>query len=193
MWTEHGPGWGELFYCQRQCLPKTLKTMPKPLKWLIKRQLKATASWAADLYTPGLFHQSGVDPTSWLCSSWSTGSLCEWIYVVQVFKSEACVSSWDSLSHTHDIWLAINSTSRSSWVSCSAPSLKCYSISLCLPHPSPYFYHCPCNPFPTSLPESFPEYQIHYTSSMHGTLPSMSSSQTTAARQFSPFTSHHNG
>lgn len=70
------------------------------------------------------------------CSSWSTGSLCEWIYVRPGFQVRSlCVILGLSLSHTHDIWLAINSTSRSSWVSCSAPSLKCYSISpACLTH-----------------------------------------------------------
>lgn len=120
-------------------------------------QLKATALlWAADLYTLTV-PSEWVDPTSWLfCSSWSTGSLCEWIYVrVQVFKSEACVSSWDSLfSYSwHMISNQFHLQIFLSLLFCTLTEMLQHFT--CLPHPSPYFYHCPRNPFPTSLPESF--------------------------------------
>lgn len=80
--------------------------------------------------SPGLFHQGTANPTNWLYSAWGICGLCEWIYVCPGFQVRSlCVILGLCLSYTHYLWLSINSTFRSARVSCSAPSLKCYSIS----------------------------------------------------------------
>lgn len=142
-------GWGELFYCHRQCLPKTLKTMPKTLKTKttpktlkcpIKQQFKATTLLGSrPVYCNCLLDFSirvpQIPPTDSTPPGAFAASVNGFMFV-QAFKSEACVSSWDSLFLityftyvNYYIWLSINSTFRSARVSCSAPSLKCYSIS----------------------------------------------------------------
>ena len=72
------------------------------------------------------------------------------------FKSEACVSSWNSL------FLVLVTYDYQSIPAPDLPESLVLHISshvllqhfICMTHPSPYFYHCPCNPFPTSLLES---------------------------------------
>lgn len=158
----------------------------------MKQQFKATTLLGSrpvySQLSPGLFHQSTTNPTNWLYSSWSICSLCEWIYVCPGFQVRSlCVILGLSLSYTHYIWLSINSTSRSARVSCSAPSLKCYSISPAwLTHlPISTIAHVTHSPQPARV--FFPEHQIHYTSSyLHGAPPFTHSSQTTAASSALP-------
>lgn len=103
-------GWGELFYCHRQCLPKTLKTMPKTLKTKttpktlkcpIKQQFKATTLLGSrPVYCNCLLDFSirvpQIPPTDSTPPGAFAASVNGFMFV-QAFKSEACVSSWDSL------------------------------------------------------------------------------------------------
>lgn len=152
---EHGPGWGELFYCQRQCLPKTLKTMPKPLKWLIKHQLKATAllgcrpvySWTVPSEC-GRSHQL----TLLLLEHWQPLRMD---LRSSRFSSQKPVCHPGTLSFSYSWHMISNQFHLQIFLSLLFCTLtEMLQHFTCMPHPSPCFYHCPCNPFPTSLPES---------------------------------------
>lgn len=163
---EHGRGWGELFHCQKHWRQRQYQRHWNANKTTIQGHHSPGLQTCILQLPPGLFYQSTANSTNWLYSFWSTCSLCECIYVCPGFQVRSlCVILELSLSCTRDIWLSINSTS-------DLPESLVLHISfhvllqhfICMTHPSPYFYHCPCNPFPTSLLESS-FHQIHYTSS----------------------------
>ena len=111
--------------------------------------------------SPGLFHQGTANPANWLYSSWGICSLCEWIYVCPGFQVRSlCVILGLSLSYyifyicklLHMIINQFHLQICQSLLFCTFTEMLQHFT--CMTHPSRYFYHCPCNPFPTSLLES---------------------------------------